>query len=77
MKNTKNNILLVLKAKSESKSLILNDLRERGQKDSELYKGILHELMAIDGVIALFENKQYFNDMALIYRDKIDIANID
>lgn len=77
MKHTKNNILQVIKAREINTYNCMQDLRRRGLEDGDLYKSLMHEHMALNGVIALFENKQYFDDVACIFRDKIDLSKID
>lgn len=77
MKHTKNNILQVIKAREANAYACMQDLCRRGLKDGDLYKSLMHEHMALNGVIALFEDKHYFDSVACIFRDKIDLSKID
>lgn len=75
MKNTKENILKVLKGKSKSYWKLYKIYKERGIKNqADNYFELFNEVYTI---ILYFENSQFFNETANLWIPKEELEEID
>ena len=65
MKNTKQNVLKVLKAMSDRKYDLAKMFQEKGS--NELYDEYMNEVVVIERTINMLENPEFFKEIAEIY----------
>lgn len=65
MKQTKANVIRVIEAMLENKEVVYDAAKE--YEDKELANNVMHEILALEDVLRLFDNKEYFDGIASIF----------
>lgn len=65
MTQNKANVIRIIEAMLENKEVVYETSKE--YEDKELANNVMHEILTLECVLRLFDNKEYFDRIASIY----------